>query len=120
MLAPRRPERGDLYLVSVRKLSSSPGKLGVMVQSLSWAADCSMLAAMQDTRFSLWYYPAIIYVDRSLLSRTMVERDSGEFGAYPVIPSSPVSSTTEIKLISSKSIVFLKSAGNPIYSFISH
>ena len=58
-----------------------------MVQSLSWAADCSMLAAMQDTRFSLWYYPAIIYVDRSLLSRTMVERDSGEFGKYPVITS---------------------------------
>ena len=78
----------DLYLVSVRKLNnSSPGKLGVMVQSLSWAADCSMLAAMQDTRFSLWYYPAIIYVDRSLLSRTMVERDSGEFGKYPVITS---------------------------------
>ena len=34
----------DLYLVSVRKLSSTPGKLGVMVQSLSWAADCGLIS----------------------------------------------------------------------------
>ena len=62
----------DLYLVGVRKMGSSgnvPGKLGSMVQSLRWSSDCSMLAAMQDSRFTLWYYPAIIYVDRALLNR---------------------------------------------------
>ena len=33
------------------------------------------------------YYPAIIYVDRALLSQTLVERDTAEFGKHPVITS---------------------------------
>ena len=47
----------DLYLTNVRKFgqSSLPGKLGSMVQSLKWAADCNMLAAMQDSRFTILY-----------------------------------------------------------------
>ena len=79
----------DLYLTNVRKFgqSSLPGKLGSMVQSLKWAADCNMLAAMQDSRFTIWYFPAIIYVDKSLVGRTLVERDSAEFGKHPVINS---------------------------------
>ena len=44
----------DLYLVMVRKFSNNSskgvGKLGSMVQSLRWSSDCSMLAAMQDSR----------------------------------------------------------------------
>ena len=62
----------DLHLVSVRRLGSGSvsGKLGAMVQSLRWSSDCSMLAAMQDSRFTLWYYPAIISVDRALLNRS--------------------------------------------------
>ena len=79
----------DLYLTSVRKFGGSlvPGKLGVMVQSMLWAADCPMLAAMQETRFTIWYYPAIIYVDKALLGQTLVERDTAEFGKHPVITS---------------------------------
>ena len=79
----------DLYLTNVRKFGSSlvPGKLGVMVQSMLWAADCPMLAAMQETRFTIWYYPAIIYVDKALLGQTLVERDTAEFGKHPVITS---------------------------------
>ena len=33
------------------------------------------------------YYPAIIYVDKALLSQTLVERDTAEFGKHPVITS---------------------------------
>ena len=79
----------DLYLTSVRKFGGSlvPGKLGVMVQSMLWAADCPMLAAMQETKFTIWYYPAIIYVDKALLGQTLVERDTAEFGKHPVITS---------------------------------
>ena len=40
---------------------------------------------MQDSRFTLWCLPAIISLDRALLGRTTVERDSAEFGKYPVI-----------------------------------
>ena len=40
---------------------------------------------MQDSRFTLWCLPAIISLDRALLARTTVERDSAEFGKYPVI-----------------------------------
>ena len=93
----------DLHLVTVRRLGAGSGKLGAMVASLRWSSDCSMLAAMQDSRFTLWYYPTIISVDRALLNRwvmcyhavlssclmtrTLVERDSAEFGKYPVITS---------------------------------
>ena len=38
-------------------------------------------------RFTIWYYPAIIYVDKSLVGRTLVERDTAEFGKHPVITS---------------------------------
>ena len=46
-----------------------------------------MLAAMQDSRFTIWYFPAIIYVDKSLVGRTLVESDSAEFGKHPAINS---------------------------------
>ena len=92
----------SVTLASVRaRAGSSAGKLGAMVQSLRWSSDCSMLAAMQvlyctvlqctvlaamqDSRFTLWCLPAIITLDRALLARTTVERDSAEFGKYPVI-----------------------------------
>ena len=45
---------------------------------------CTVLY-MQDSRFTLWCLPAIISLDRALLGRTTVERDSAEFGKYPVI-----------------------------------
>ena len=79
----------DLHLTNVRKFGGGlvPGKLGVMVASMLWAADCPMLAAMQETKFTLWYFPAILWVDRSLVGRTLVERDTGEFGKHPVIVS---------------------------------
>ena len=59
----------------------------IMPSTMLWAADCPMLAAMQETRFTIWYYPAIIYVDKALLGQTLVERDTAEFGKHPVITS---------------------------------
>ena len=55
------------------------------MQSLHWAADCPMLAAVQDGRLTVWYLPSIIFLDRSLLAATTQERDSSEFGKHPTI-----------------------------------
>ena len=49
------------------------------------ASDCNMLAAMQESRFTIWYHPAVIYVDRGLLPKTVIEKESVEFGKHPVI-----------------------------------
>ena len=37
----------------------------------------------QDSRFTIYLYPSVVYVDKSLLGRTVVERDPGEFGKHP-------------------------------------
>ena len=66
----------DLFLSGINFRSTgktttqqAPGKLGAMIQSLKWNTDCNMLAALQDTRLSIYLYPSVIYVDRGLLGR---------------------------------------------------
>ncbi|XP_040569650.2 intraflagellar transport protein 80 homolog [Lepeophtheirus salmonis] len=79
----------DLFLINVRKYGSAPissGKLGSMVQSLKWSCDCNMLATILDSRFTVFLYPSIIYVDKNLMGRTLIEKESlQEFGKYPSI-----------------------------------
>ena len=49
---------------------------GTMIQSLAWNDETNMLAALTDGRFTVWYYPNAIYVDRDILSKTMTSRDA--------------------------------------------
>lgn len=86
----------DLFLCGVRRFGQSshnsstahaPAKIGAMVQSLAWNAGCNMLAAVQDSRFTIFLNPSVISVDRELLPRTLIERDAGEFGKNPSIVS---------------------------------
>lgn len=58
-----------------------------MVQSLKWNTDCNILAAIQESRFTTFLFPSVIFVDRSLLPRTVIERDASEFGKNPSIVS---------------------------------
>ena len=44
-----------------------------MVQSLAWNSDCNMLAAIHDSRFSVFLYPTVIYVDRGLLGNQKIQ-----------------------------------------------
>ena len=37
----------------------------------------------QDSRLTVYLYPSVVYVDKGLLARTVVERDPGEFGKHP-------------------------------------
>ena len=70
----------DLFLTNIRFLrggsgasshNSLPGKLGSMVQSVAWNSECNMLAAIHDSRFSVFLYPTVIYVDRGLLGNEL-------------------------------------------------
>lgn len=42
-----------------------------------------MLAGIADSRFTIWYYPSVVYVDKSLLNRSIYQRDATDFGKNP-------------------------------------
>ena len=47
-----------------------------MVHTLAWSDTCNILCGLQDTRFTVWYYPNTVYVDRDILPKTLYERDA--------------------------------------------
>ncbi|KAG8223857.1 hypothetical protein J437_LFUL005420, partial [Ladona fulva] len=76
---------GDLYLFALRFSSTRSSvrqtiKLGTMVTSMLWCSQWDMLAATTGSSVTVWPYPAIAYTDRRLLKRTILERESSEFG----------------------------------------
>lgn len=77
----------DLYLTSVRVFGTDRKtvKLGTMIMSLSWNDQTNMLAALADGKFTVWYYPSAVYVDRDLLPKTVHEKEASEFGKNPQI-----------------------------------
>ena len=81
----------DLFLTSLafrsntKNIQQAPGKLGSMVISVAWNTEANMLAALQDTRLTVYLYPSVIFVDKGLLGRTMIERDASEFGKRPTL-----------------------------------
>lgn len=79
----------DLYLVNVRSLGINRKihKLGSNIQNFVWNDAYNMLAGIADSRFTVWYYPNIVYVDKNLLSRTITQRDATEFGKNPSLLS---------------------------------
>ena len=48
---------------------------GLMVSSVCWNDSSNMIAAMQDNRFVVWYYPAVVYADKDLLQRTLLTKE---------------------------------------------
>lgn len=58
-----------------------------MVHTLAWSDTCNILCGLQDTRFTVWYYPNTVYVDRDILPKTLFERDASEFSKNPHIVS---------------------------------
>ena len=84
----------DLFLTSLafrtaksNSCIGAPGKLGAMVLSLKWNTEANMLTALQDMRLTVYLYPSVIFVDKGLLGRTMIERDAAEFGKRPTLIS---------------------------------
>uniref|UniRef100_A0A8C6HZ14 Intraflagellar transport 80 n=1 Tax=Mus spicilegus TaxID=10103 RepID=A0A8C6HZ14_MUSSI len=79
----------DLYITSVKRFGKEEQiiKLGTMVHTLAWCDTCNILCGIQDTRFTVWYYPNTIYVDRDILPKTLYERDASEYSKNPHIVS---------------------------------
>uniref|UniRef100_A0A2D4Q0U3 Intraflagellar transport protein 80 homolog n=1 Tax=Micrurus surinamensis TaxID=129470 RepID=A0A2D4Q0U3_MICSU len=79
----------DLYLTSVKRFGKEQKiiKIGTMVHTLAWNDTCNILCGLQDTRFTVWYYPNVVYVDKDLLPKTLYEKDASEFSNSPQILS---------------------------------
>ncbi|KAI8515118.1 Intraflagellar transport protein 80 [Branchiostoma belcheri] len=77
----------DLYLAQVRATGGTRKviKLGTMVHSMSWNDETNMLAALQDTKLVVYYFPNAVYVDKDILPKTVMEKDATEFGKNPQI-----------------------------------
>lgn len=50
--------------------------IGRMVQSLRWNANTNILAAIQDTTLTVWYYPAVIFTDKRIIDKTCAKYES--------------------------------------------
>ncbi|XP_061493185.1 intraflagellar transport protein 80 homolog isoform X2 [Rhineura floridana] len=79
----------DLYITSVKRFGKEQKvtKIGTMVHTLAWNNTCNILCGLQDTRFTVWYYPNAVYVDKDLLPKTLYEKDASEFSKNPQIVS---------------------------------
>lgn len=47
-----------------------------MVESLKWNDGANILATLQDNSLVVWFYPAVVFVDRVLLGYTQYQRDA--------------------------------------------
>ncbi|XP_060098406.1 intraflagellar transport protein 80 homolog isoform X2 [Heteronotia binoei] len=79
----------DLYITSVKRFGKEQKviKIGSMVHTLAWNDTCNILCGLQDTRFTVWYYPNVVYVDKDLLPKILYEKDASEFSKNPQIVS---------------------------------
>nr|XP_009920670.1 PREDICTED: intraflagellar transport protein 80 homolog isoform X3 [Haliaeetus albicilla] len=77
----------DLHITSVKRFGKEQKivKIGTMVQTLAWNDTSNILCGIQDTRFTVWYYPNTVYVDKDLLPKTLYEKDASEFSKNPQI-----------------------------------
>ncbi|XP_032924268.1 intraflagellar transport protein 80 homolog [Catharus ustulatus] len=79
----------DLFITSVKRFGKEQKivKIGTMVQSLAWNDTSNILCGIQDSKFTVWYYPNTVYVDKDLLPKTLYEKDASEFSRSPRIVS---------------------------------
>ncbi|KAG8445234.1 hypothetical protein GDO86_010132 [Hymenochirus boettgeri] len=79
----------DLYITPVRKYGKEQKsvKIGSMVHTLAWNDMSNILCGLQEYRILVWYYPSVVYVDKDLLSKTILEKEGSEFSKTPQIVS---------------------------------
>lgn len=79
----------DLYISNVRIIGNTRkiNKLGTNIHNFVWNDAYNMLAGIADARFTIWYYPGIVYVDKNLLARSIYQRDAIEYGKNPTLQS---------------------------------
>jgi len=78
----------DLFLAPV---VPQPGifrgtyKLQTQVDTVAWCDSTDMLCAIADSRFIVWYYPNVVFVDRDLLAATTETVDGSNLGKSPFV-----------------------------------
>ncbi|XP_048121196.1 intraflagellar transport protein 80 homolog [Alosa alosa] len=79
----------DLYLSSVRRLAREHTivKIGTMVKTIAWNDSVNILSGVQDSQFTIWYYPGAVFVDKDLLPKTLLLKDASELSSMPHILS---------------------------------
>lgn len=58
---------------------------GTNIHNFVWNDAYNMLAGIADSRFTVWYYPSVVYVDKNLLQKCIYQKDASEFGRSPSI-----------------------------------
>ncbi|RXM33144.1 Intraflagellar transport protein 80-like [Acipenser ruthenus] len=77
----------DLYITSVRRFGKEQKiiKIGTMVYTVAWNDSANILCGIQNSFFTVWYYPNTVYVDKDLLPKTIYTKDASEFSQTPQI-----------------------------------
>ncbi|CAF1477767.1 unnamed protein product [Adineta ricciae] len=82
----------DLFIMLVR--SSGQGqrsnsqrirKLCTNIGSFRWNDKNTMLSGFTDNKLHIWLYPAVVFIDSSLVNKTTYKIESGDFGKNPTI-----------------------------------
>jgi len=81
----------DLHVTHVGQAAGAKGpmlvKLGTMVDAAMWNDETDALAALLDGKFTVWYYPNVVFVDRDLINQVRVVKDGAEYGTEPQLVS---------------------------------
>uniref|UniRef100_A0A6I8Q145 Intraflagellar transport protein 80 homolog n=1 Tax=Xenopus tropicalis TaxID=8364 RepID=A0A6I8Q145_XENTR len=79
----------DLYICPVRNFGREQKsiQIGASVHALAWNDTFNMLCGLQEYRVLIWYYPNVVYVDKDLLPKTILEKEGSEFSKSPQIVS---------------------------------
>eukprot|EP00794_Sanderia_malayensis_P011126 gene11126-12297_t len=53
-----------------------------MVSTMAWNDNVNMLAAIADSKFTVWYYPTVAFIDSDVLPKTLLQKDQS-VSPYP-------------------------------------
>lgn len=60
----------DLYLAPIHK-SDKNAKMGAICDSFMWHDKFDVLTSISDSKLQTYFYPNVVYVDKSLLEATV-------------------------------------------------
>ncbi|VDN53941.1 unnamed protein product [Dracunculus medinensis] len=72
----------DCYIISVRSYSAKNriAKLGTMITKICFNDTSNILAGLQDNQLIIWTYPGVVFVDRDLLPKIIINKECRDFG----------------------------------------
>merc|ERR1712232_940510 len=74
----------DLYLTKVMHPERTE-KLGSMVETFMWNESTDMLIALVDENLVIYIYPSVVFVDKDLFPKTLINKACADAGKYAQI-----------------------------------